>query len=120
MDSHNGSESLCRCFYRGLYGQERKEMKQAQTDFRYVKTMLVERRRTNKSEIICPNDLSDLYVLLFNYWSVYWQWNEERETILLHLIAEIEYLYNAQYPYQPDIELNWISRNAGLLKKHEV
>jgi hypothetical protein len=94
-------------------------MKQISADLSYVDQMLEEREKRFALGRINPHDFSDLYLLVRNYRMVYWQYDKDREQILLQLVREIEYLYSLLYPDEPRIQDNRNSRYAGRPKKYD-
>ena len=63
-------------------------------------------------------DLSDLYILIRNFRSVYNSDNELRYRELNDLMADIEYIYAQEYPDLPSILENRNTRFAGRKKTY--
>ena len=94
-------------------------MELPQEDFGYVDQMLNKRKETHALGRIRPEGLAEAYSYLKMYWMTYWQSDEERSKSLLHLIAEIKYMYNRLYPNEVRIEDNRNTRFAGRPRKYD-
>lgn len=67
---------------------------------------------------IGTNDLSDLYLLILQYWRTYWQTDETYGKRLLELAEDVKYVYEKLYPNEISITDCKNARGAGRHKKY--